>query len=98
LLVKWWWKLESKEGLWQKLVRAKYLRNRPIACVTHRQGDSFCWNEMLKVKILYLENRTMVVGDVSRTSFWLDVWCSQHSMKVRFPDLYEICEQQFISV
>jgi hypothetical protein len=36
LLVKWWWKLESKEGLWQKLVRAKYLRNRHVACVCHR--------------------------------------------------------------
>jgi hypothetical protein len=33
LLVKWWWKLESKNGLWQKLVRGKYLKGRPIACL-----------------------------------------------------------------
>jgi hypothetical protein len=56
LLLKWWWKLENKDGLWQKLVRAKYLRNRHISCVGHKQGDSSCWTELLKVKNLYLEN------------------------------------------
>jgi hypothetical protein len=34
-----------------------------IACIGHRQGDSSCWTELLKVKNIYLENRTMVVGD-----------------------------------
>lgn len=24
LLIKWWWKLEKKEGLWQDVVKAKY--------------------------------------------------------------------------
>jgi hypothetical protein len=41
LLIKWWWKLESKDALWQKLVRAKYLKDRPIACVEHKQGIPF---------------------------------------------------------
>jgi hypothetical protein len=48
------------------------------------------------VKNIDLENRTMVVGDGSRPNFWLDAWCSQHSLKVSFPDFFEIYEQQFI--
>lgn len=26
LLIKWWWKLENEDGLWQDIVKAKYLR------------------------------------------------------------------------
>jgi hypothetical protein len=70
----------------------------PIACVGHRQGDSSYWTKLLKVENLYLENRTMVVGDGRKTSFWIDAWSSQLPLKLRFPDLFEICEQQYISV
>jgi hypothetical protein len=28
LLWKWWWKLDTQYGLWQDIVRAKYMRNK----------------------------------------------------------------------
>ena len=34
LMVKWWWKLETQNGLWQEIVRARYLRNKSVADVT----------------------------------------------------------------
>jgi hypothetical protein len=40
----------------------------------------------------------MVVGDGRKTSFWIDAWCSQHPLKIRFLDLFEIYEQQYIKV
>jgi len=33
LLCKWWWKLEQKEGLWQEIVKKKYVKNTIIACL-----------------------------------------------------------------
>jgi hypothetical protein len=42
LLIKWWWKLEDKEGPWQKIVRAKYVRDMSIAFLEPKQGDSPC--------------------------------------------------------
>jgi hypothetical protein len=31
LLCKWWWKLDTQNGLWQEIVKAKYLRNKTVA-------------------------------------------------------------------
>jgi hypothetical protein len=36
LLCKWWWKLVKHRGLWQDIVKAKYLRNKSIANVQSR--------------------------------------------------------------
>ena len=51
LLCKWWWKLETEDGLWQTLIRTKYLRGgRLIRIVKHRIDDSPVWSDILKVK------------------------------------------------
>jgi hypothetical protein len=42
--------LDSKHGLWQDIVKAKYLRNKSVANVTARFNDSPCWKGLLKVK------------------------------------------------
>ena len=39
LLVKWWWKLDTQQGLWQDIVKARYLRNKTMAFVTARFSD-----------------------------------------------------------
>jgi hypothetical protein len=40
LMCKWWWRLETKEGLWQDIVKYKYLNNKSIHEVGHRLSDS----------------------------------------------------------
>jgi hypothetical protein len=40
LLAKWWWKLRTKECLWQQIVQAKHLYNKTIANVKNRFNDS----------------------------------------------------------
>ena len=98
LLCKWWCKLESEEGLWQDLVQAKYVHNRPIALVVHKQFDSACWADFLKVKHLYLENRSMRVGNGEQTSVWEDAWCTSSPFKFLYPNLFEICNEKELSV
>jgi hypothetical protein len=94
LLVKWWWKLESREGLWQKLVRAKYMRDKPVASLESRQTDSPCWPELMKVRDIYLQNRKMKVRIGEYTSFWDDAWYSSLSLRTCFLELHEVCNQQ----
>jgi hypothetical protein len=31
LLIKWWSKWDTQDGLWQRIVKPKYLRNKTIA-------------------------------------------------------------------
>jgi hypothetical protein len=43
LLCKWLWKLETTDGLWQQMIRAKYLNNKPLLQCVGRPGDSHLW-------------------------------------------------------
>jgi hypothetical protein len=57
LLTKWWWKLYNEEGIWQKIIKFKYLKNKSILDVSHKQSDSAIWADLLKVKNIYLQGR-----------------------------------------
>src|SRR4051812_37191181 len=50
LMVKWWWKLDTQDGVWQDIVKARYLRNHSVASVTPHFLDSPCWKNLLKIK------------------------------------------------
>jgi len=73
LLCKWWWKLDTEDGLWQQIIRFKYLKNNSICSVKHKQNDSAIWAELLKVKDVYLQGRKMVISDGSNTLFWKEL-------------------------
>jgi hypothetical protein len=98
LMCKWWWKLEDGVGPWQDFMWKKYLRNSGIYTAAHKQKDSALWSDMLHVKDLYLCGRKMQVGDGARTHFWGDSWCGHSPLKDKFPDLFEICNDQDITV
>ena len=94
LMVKWWWKLETCDGLWQKIVRAKYLRNKSVASVRPRVTDSPGWKSLLKVKDVYLCGRKVTVrkGDIAR--FWYDPWYQETPLRMSHPDLFDISHAQ----
>jgi hypothetical protein len=56
LLCKWWWKLETQQGLetqkglWQDIFKAKYLRTKYVASIHCKFNDSPCWKSLLKIK------------------------------------------------
>jgi hypothetical protein len=79
-------------------MRLKYLRDKGIYYAKHRPGDSPLWCDMLKVRDLYLCGRRMNVGNVELTSFWGDSWCSTNPLKDMFPALFDICNEQHITV
>jgi len=44
LLSKWLFKLINEDGLWQNLLKRKYIKDKPIAQVQKRPGDSHFWS------------------------------------------------------
>jgi len=98
LLCKWWWKVEKGEGLWQEIVRKKYIKQNCSSHLKYKATNSPVWNDLLKVREYYLKGRVMVVGNGKITDFWLDPWCGAAALKDKFPDLYIICNEKFCSV
>lgn len=98
LFCKWWWKLEKEDGLWQQIVKFKYMQNKSIHDVEHRLNDSPMWADLLKVKHIYLQGRGVVTNDGSMTRFWLDPWVYDEPLAKHAPVLFALCINKDISV
>jgi hypothetical protein len=73
LLCKWWWMLEKEEGLWQEIIRMKYVKQTPICLIPNRINDSALWKDLLKIMYIYLRSREYKVRNGKSISFWMDV-------------------------
>ena len=98
LLCKWWWKLEAEEGLWQQIVRQKYMSKDTVGSVKHMLDDSPMWKDLLKVKNVYMKVRTMIVKNGKATSFWLDTWIHNKPLCILYPVLFDLCLDKHISI
>jgi len=98
LLCKWWWKLETENGLWQDIVKNKYLSNSLIGSISWKTTDSPIWKDLLKVRHLYLKGRSIKTSDGSKTSLWKDNWIGSNPICVEQPVLFELCVEKDISV
>jgi hypothetical protein len=50
LLSKWLFKLCNKEGMWQDLIKNKYLKNKMLSQVEKKAGDSHFWASLMGFK------------------------------------------------
>ena len=50
------------------------------------------------MKDIYLKGRVFKVGDGKIVDFWKDRWCGAVTLEEKFPELFEICNNQFGSV
>lgn len=91
LLCKWWWKLEKEEGLWQEIVKFKYLRKKNIHNVVHQLNDSPTWHGLLKVKDIYLQGRGVEIKKGDKTRLWQDPWLYREPLAKIAPTLFTIC-------
>jgi hypothetical protein len=53
LLCKWLWKLENEEGLWQNLLKNKYLQAGSLAHMDAKHGCSHFWSGLMQVKNIF---------------------------------------------
>jgi hypothetical protein len=98
LLAKWLLKIETGEdNLCCNLLRQKYLGEREIFSYKRNNGSQF-WKGLMSVREDVVRGLTYILGDGKKIRFWLDVWMGSCALKVTFPRLFEICNQQEWSV
>jgi hypothetical protein len=94
LLTKWWLKLDTHDGLWQRIVKARYLRNKTIANVLPRFSDSPCWKSLFQVKETYLAGRKLSLKNGGVVRFWEDPWDSEFPLCDTYHVLYDIFQMK----
>jgi hypothetical protein len=98
LLSKWLFKLLNEDGLWQQIIKRKYLKNKTLSQVEKRKGDSHFWSGLMEVKSLFLERGRFKVRDGTQARFWEDLWIGQVPLMKKFPSLYNIVRKKNVSV
>jgi Zn/Cd-binding protein ZinT len=69
LLSKWVAKLLNEDGMWQQVLKKKYLKRRTLSQVVKKKGDSHFWVGLMEVKDLVLQRGRFRVQDGSQTRF-----------------------------
>jgi hypothetical protein len=96
LLCKWWWKLETQNGLWQQIVKAKYLRNKTVASVKPCVHDSPGWKTLyVKSERVLFCGRKLVLSKQDLVRFWIDPWLDNKPLSETCPALFAICHGQY---
>jgi hypothetical protein len=98
LLSKWIVKLSNEDGLWQQVLKKKYLKGRTLSQVAKKKGGSHFWAGLMEVKDLVLQGGLFRVQDGSRTRFWEDLWLGKDHLMVKYPSLYKIVRKKNMSV
>jgi hypothetical protein len=98
LLAKRIWNLENSNGLWQTIIRQKYIKGRPIISVKKRQSDSHFWKGILEVHDNFYRFCKKKVGNGKSTSFWNNIWCDSVPLSFRYPNLFDIAYDKNITV
>ena len=88
LLSKWLFKLE--DGIWQQLFHNKYLGSKSLTQVTRRLGDSQFWASLMKVKDDFMQWMSFKIQNSEQTRFWEDKWLGNTSLKLQYPNLYNL--------
>jgi hypothetical protein len=98
LLSKWLFKLLNEDGLWQSLLRKKYLSRYTLTKVTSKQGDSHFWAGLMKVKDTFLNLGSFILKNGTQIRFWEDRWLGSQPLMTQFPSLYNIVPKKSATV
>ncbi|WVZ49766.1 hypothetical protein U9M48_001095 [Paspalum notatum var. saurae] len=98
LLSKWLYKLINEDGIWQQLLRKKYLKNKTIGEVFWKPGDSHFWSGLMKVKDQFMDLSTFQVHNGLQIRFWEDKWLENFTLKEQYPSLFNIARKKHSSV
>jgi hypothetical protein len=97
-LSKWIVKFLNEDGLWQEVLKKKYLKGRTLSQVAKTKGDSHFWAGLMEVKDLVLQRGRFRVQDGSQTRFWEDLWLGKDPLTVKYPNLFNIVRKKNVSV
>ena len=94
LLSKWLFKLMNEDGIWQTLLKRKYLGTKTLSHVTKQPGDSQFWSGLMEIKDQFFEKGRFVVQNGQQTRFWEDLWIGHELLRQQYPSLYAIVRKK----
>ena len=90
MLSKWIFRLINEDGIWQSLLRKKYLTKKTILQVQKRPGDSHFWTSLMLAKESFQRFSSFLLQDGSQVRFWEDCWIGVQSFAKEYPNLYNL--------
>jgi hypothetical protein len=97
LLSKWLFKLINEDGLWQQILKKKYVKDSTIGQVHRKHGDSHFWSGLVKGKEEFLNLGKFQLNNGCNIRFWEDKWMESYSLKELYPSLFAITRKKHIS-
>jgi hypothetical protein len=102
LLGKWCWRmLVDREGLWYRVLVARYGEERGRLCEAGRKGSTW-WREIGRIREgvgalgggWFGECISRKVGNGLDTFFWTDPWLGGFTLRERFRRLFDLSENK----
>jgi hypothetical protein len=90
LLSKWLFSLLTEHGIWQTLLKRKYVGSKTLSQMVWKPGDSHFWTGLMTSKKHFFRFGTFSIKDGSQIRFWEDKWLGSTTLREQYPALYSI--------
>jgi hypothetical protein len=90
LLGKCLFKLLTEDGVWQTLLKRKYIGSKALSQVLWKPGDSHFWAGLMASKKFFFPHGTFSINDGTQIRFWEDIWLDNVPLRDLYPALYSI--------
>ena len=94
LLSKWLFKLLTEDGVWQQLLRNKYVGSKTVSQMSWKAGDSHFWAGLMSVKDSFFRYGSFHIRDGSEIRFWEDSWLGNSPLREQYPAFYNLARDK----
>jgi hypothetical protein len=81
LLGKQLFKLLTKDGVWQTLLKRKYIGAKVLSQVIWKHRDTHFWAGLMAMKKFFFRYGTFLIKDGSQIRFWEDSWLGNSPLR-----------------
>jgi hypothetical protein len=82
LLGKWLFKLLTEDGVWQTLVKRKYMDKKALSQILWKSRDSHFWAGLIATHNFFFKYCTFFIKDGSQIRFWEDSWLGNRPLSL----------------
>jgi hypothetical protein len=84
------YKLLNEDGMWQELLRNKYIKDKTLGSYVKKPTDFHFWKSLMNIRDSFIELGSFKIKDGSQTRFWYNTWLGDKPLKEKFPLLFNI--------
>ncbi|WVZ96424.1 hypothetical protein U9M48_042062 [Paspalum notatum var. saurae] len=98
MLRKWLFKLCNEDGIWQELLRNKFLKGKSLSQTNKKAKNSHFWKSVMGVKDQFLNLGRFKLVSGNQIRFWEDIWLDNQALKDQHPNLFNIVRNKHATV